>query len=80
VTVEFLWFAGCPHASQARQMLRRCIERLGLVATIEDHEGDFASPTILVDGRDVMGVTTAPVRSCRVDLPTEERILAALKR
>lgn len=80
MTVEFLWFDGCPHAAQAMSLLRACIDSLGLTVSIEEREGDFASPTILVDGLDVMGASNALVRCCRVDLPTEQRIVAALRK
>jgi hypothetical protein len=40
--------------------------------------GDFPSPTILINGVDVMGVPMTTGAACRLDLPSEERILAAL--
>jgi hypothetical protein len=42
--------------------------------------GAYPSPTVLVDGRDVMGDPgVAPgIAACRVDTPTRARLLAAL--
>ncbi|MDA8069181.1 hypothetical protein [Conexibacter sp. DBS9H8] len=46
--------------------------------TIEEVEGPYPSPTLLVGGIDVTGRTPAAGPSCRLDLPTEEQIVAAL--
>ena len=78
--VEFLFFSDCPHADAARSLLHGCISALGVAAIIEEHEGDYASPTILIEGTDVMDTSATTGRCCRLDLPTEERILTALRR
>jgi hypothetical protein len=75
-----LHFAGCPHAAAARALLRACIDRLGLAVDVEEREGDFPSPSILVDGRDVMGPPPRAGRCCRLDVPTESRLVEALRR
>lgn len=80
MTVELFYFQGCPHADPARQLLRRCLSTLGLEAEIREHDGGFPSPTILIDGEDVMGPPAGASPCCRLDTPTEERVLAALKR
>jgi hypothetical protein len=43
--------------------------------------GDYSSPTILIDGFDVTGRSPElrNLASCRLDLPTEEQILIALR-
>ncbi|SCL31994.1 Alkylmercury lyase [Micromonospora rhizosphaerae] len=41
--------------------------------------GDYPSPSILVNGVDVMGGSGDGSAACRLDLPTEERIRAALR-
>jgi len=79
MTVEVLYHAGCPHARSAIDLVRRCVARLGLGVVIVEDEGDHPSPTVLVNGHDVMGVRPASGRSCRIDLPTEQRILDALQ-
>ena len=62
-------------------MLAECRERLGLDIPVQERVGEFPSPTILVDGIDVMTDLTgaAPVQACRLDLPTTSRVLAALR-
>jgi hypothetical protein len=80
VTVELLHVPGCPHVEEARRLLMSCIRDLGLEnLRVEDKEGDFPSPSIIVNGRDVMGAPTASAASCRLDLPTCERLLIALR-
>jgi hypothetical protein len=48
---------------------------------VEELAGDYDSPTLLVNGVDVTGHPRAPEghMSCRLDLPSEEQILAALR-
>jgi hypothetical protein len=80
VTVELLHVPGCPHAEEARRLLMSCLRELGLEnLRVEDREGDFPSPSIIVNGTDVMGATAAGTASCRLDLPTRERLLIALR-
>jgi len=55
----------------------RVYEKLGI--PIEEQKGAYPSPTILVDGMDVMGRPEAVGASCRLDMPTRERVLAALQ-
>ena len=76
--IELLHTPDCPNAATARSLLRSCLSELALDQTIDERVGDFASPTILVDGVDVMGRPLAVGAMCRLDLPDRERILAAL--
>ena len=78
--IELRFFGGCPHEAPTRQLLMRCLERAGIHAEIEEKEGDYPSPSILVDGVDVMGDPPSAARACRLDLPTEERLVAMLSR
>ena len=79
--VELLLAPGCPNAAAARAVLAASLDQLGLAVPVQERVGDFPSPTILVDGVDVVtGRTgTAQVRACRLDLPTTSRLLAALQ-
>jgi len=79
VTISILYHAGCPHAQPAIDLVRRCVAHLGLATAILENEGDHPSPTVLVDGLDVMGGHTPPGRYCRLDVPTEDRVLNALR-
>jgi hypothetical protein len=81
VKIELLRFSGCPHVNEARQLLVDCLNEIGLGdIQIDDREGEFPSPSIVIDGRDVMGEPTVIAACCRLDLPTRERVLAALAR
>jgi hypothetical protein len=78
--IELLHTLGCPHVDDARSLLRSCLTELQLETTVVDREGDYPSPTILVNGIDVMGRTDIQGAMCRLDLPTRDRVLAALTR
>lgn len=80
ILVELLHIPHCPNTAAARRLLAGCLAELGLTAGIEDREGPFPSPTIQVNGEDVMGIPLSAEASCRLDLPTRERILAGLRR
>jgi hypothetical protein len=79
--VELLLSPDCAYAAAARAMLRRCQQIAGLDLSITERVGDFPSPTVLVDGVDVMtGVSGTPaMQACRLHRPTETRILTALR-
>jgi hypothetical protein len=78
--IEILHSPDCPHVDQARALLRSCLAELQLETPIRDREGDFPSPTILVNGVDVVGRTDIHGAMCRLDPPTREHVLAALTR
>lgn len=79
--VELLLVPDCPNGPGARAVVAACLDRLGLDVPVRERVGEFASPTVLVDGMDVMtGVHgAARARTCRLDVPTEARVLAALR-
>lgn len=78
--IEFISHPGCPNAAAARDVLSGCLSALGIDAPITDRVGDFPSPSILINGVDVMRVGVLPAgRSCRLDFPTREAVLAALQ-
>jgi len=76
--IELLHVSQCPHTDAARTLLLECLDELELDPAIEDKEGDFPSPTILVNGVDVMGAPASQAASCRLDVPTRQRLLVAL--
>lgn len=76
--IELLSVPTCPHVDAARRLLRECMTALHIQAEIEEREGLFPSPTVLVDGRDVMGAPESGAPACRFDIPARERIIAAL--
>ncbi|MEV6527354.1 alkylmercury lyase [Longispora sp. NPDC051575] len=75
--IELRSVPGCPNLAPARELLRACLAELGLAAEVLELVGDYPSPTVLVNGTDVMGCTGSGA-SCRLDLPTFEAIRAAL--
>jgi hypothetical protein len=97
--VEFICDADCPNVAAARDNLRRALAAAGLPwhwrewdragATSPDHARRHGSPTILVDGRDIVDSEPATDPSCRIytmepgqqrGVPSVETIRAALLR
>jgi hypothetical protein len=78
--VELFQFEGCPLAPAAYRLVRQCLTALGIPDPVLVRVGDCASPTVLVDGIDVMRPAAAlsTASMCRIDVPTRERVLAAL--
>lgn len=76
--VELLHSRDCPNVEAARALLHSCISELGLAVTVIDRQADYPSPTILVNGIDVMGRPESEQPGCRLDLPTRARVLEAL--
>jgi hypothetical protein len=77
--IELLHVPGCPHVDAARELLSGCLTELHLQVAVEDKEGAYASPTILVNGVDVMGALAFTAAACRLDVPTKPRLLVALR-
>jgi hypothetical protein len=79
--VELFQFEGCPLALAADRLVRQCLIALGIPGPVLVRVGDWASPTVLVDGTDVMRPAgeLLTARVCRIDVPTRERVLAALR-
>ncbi len=93
--VELLYFDGCPLSPQMRENLRRAIVLLGVEITVRETDleqlgqGDpllrYAAPTVLVDGRDLMGSPprSSAALSCRLypgGLPDAETLASRITR
>lgn len=78
--IEILQVPECPLVGQVRDTVRRALEQCRVRAEVEERVGDYPSPTLLVDGRDVTGRELSDCGACRLDLPSEEQVLAALCR
>jgi hypothetical protein len=79
--VQILQVPDCPLVGRLTAMLQDCMLAAGVQVPVEVRRVDFPSPTLVIDGLDV--ATGHPVRGdprCRLDLPTREQILAALRR
>ncbi len=76
--MTLLYFDGCPNWQMARDRLQQAVDRLGAANVAVEHRRVTSaeaaerlafrgSPTILVDGQDVLADANAPVGlSCRV--------------
>jgi hypothetical protein len=97
--VEFVYDSDCPNVTDARNNLREALAAAGLSQQWRewdrskpgspDYARRYGSPTILVDGRDVVGAAPSDDPSCRIysmdpgrrrGVPAVEMILAALTR
>ena len=52
--IELLISPGCPNADAARRVIADCLADLGIDVLVIDRVGQYRSPTVLVDGVDVM--------------------------
>lgn len=80
--IELFTSPGCPNAAAAKKTVTECLTALGIDAPIIERVGRYPSPTVLVEGVDVMrpddGASIGD--ACRLDLPTPQRILDALSK
>ncbi|WP_342214016.1 organomercurial lyase, partial [Nocardia abscessus] len=79
--IELLTSPGCPNAEPTRTILTECLAALGLEVPVIHTVGPYPSPTLLIDGRDIMHPESEPVtgESCRLDLPTPQHVREALR-
>lgn len=77
--IQILRLPDCPRAGRLRSLVEWCVARSGLNATLEEVEGPYPSPTLLINGADVTGRPAGAAPSCRLDIPGEGQILAALQ-
>ena len=80
VSIQILHVPGCPLVSRVRDQVERALARINVQAEVVELVGEYASPTLLIDGRDVTGRPPSPGSACRLDLPTEQQVMAALER
>lgn len=69
--IELVYDADCPNVGAARAILERALDAVGLPPEWiercqDDEEERYASPTILVDGEDVVGGTGGRAPGCRI--------------
>jgi hypothetical protein len=80
--IELFTSPGCPNAAAARATVTACTTALGIEAPVIERVGRYPSPTVLVNGVDAMrsdaGVSHGD--ACRLDLPSPQRILDALRK
>lgn len=81
VRLELLYAPGCPNVDATRKLIMGCLTELGLDTPLIERVGRYRSPTVLVDGVDVMTPTANDLvdgDACRLDLPSRDRVLAAI--
>lgn len=78
VRIQILKVPDCPLVAELRGRVHDALTRCGLRAGVEEVEGLFLSPTLLVNEVDVTGWSAPSGAACRLDLPTEGQIVAAL--
>ena len=79
--IELLTSPGCPNATAVKEVITNTLTALRIDVPIICRVGPYPSPTVLIDGVDVMRPEAgAPVgEACRLDLPTPQHILDALR-
>jgi hypothetical protein len=82
LNIELRYASDCPRVQEVRDALHRSLDRLGLSLPVRETETGGPSPVLQINGVDVLGeaVGEPPTtgRSCRLRVPTEEHITAAL--
>lgn len=83
-----LYVTECPHVGVVRARLQDAVRLTGVRPFVREREvtsaeaavrlGMRGSPTVLVDGRDVLGGEGEPSLACRLTLPTVEQLAAGL--
>jgi hypothetical protein len=72
--VQLLSVPDCPLVERVRAALRLALARSGINAAVRERVGTYPSPSVLIDGRDVLtGQPAASHACCRLDLPTIRR-------
>jgi hypothetical protein len=76
--VELLQHAGCRAARRTHQLVQQCLTALDVHIPVLVRVGDYPSPTVLVNGTDIMARAPArtSTRACWLDVPTRDQILA----
>jgi hypothetical protein len=81
--VELRSVPGCPNLAVTREVLTACLAELsdevGQSVSVVERVGEYPSPSVLVDGRDVTGADTRAPAACVLRPPTAEQIRAALR-
>jgi hypothetical protein len=80
MVVQILHVPECPLLPAAREAVHRAAAALGAKVDIEEVEGVFPSPSVVVGGSDVTGRSLSGGACCRLDLPTDDQLRDALQR
>lgn len=78
-SVELWYVSDCPLIDRVRTALRECLARTGLDVEVQERQGPYPSPTLVINGIDVVtGSMPDSGMCCRLDLPTHDQIHTAL--
>jgi hypothetical protein len=76
--ISILHVEGCPLVGRLRTEVEHALASIGATAVIEEIEGAFPSPTLLIDGVELEGSPLGSEPACRLELPSREQIVSAL--
>jgi hypothetical protein len=79
IPIQILHVADCPLVGRVRQDVQECLERDGMDALIDEVEGQYRSPTLLVGDQDVTEQPPGIDPACRLDLPSRDQISRAIE-
>jgi len=79
IRIQILHVADCPLVVGVRRDLQECLDHYGVDALIEEVEGPYLSPTLLVSGRDVTERSPGVGPACRLDVPSRDQISRAIE-
>jgi hypothetical protein len=79
VRVELRAVRDCPNLSATRDLLSTCLAEAGIEVAIVERIGEYPSPSVLIDGRDVTGADANGPAACVLRPPTRDQIRAALQ-
>jgi hypothetical protein len=79
IHIQLLHVPDCQRVDRVRAALKSVLAKTSVRMAFEDIEGPYPSPTLLINGIDVTGRRRDPGPSCRLDLPTEDDIVVALR-
>jgi hypothetical protein len=78
--VQVLEVEGCPLVDRLIALIDDCRAEAGRPVEVERLVGEYPSPTLVADGLDVATGAPAPDKAyCRMDLPTRDQVVAALR-
>ena len=77
--ISILHVPDCPSIGRVRDTLQVALRRVGATAVVEEVEGEYPSPTLLIDGDTVDGYPLGSDPACRINLPTDEEITTVIR-
>jgi hypothetical protein len=76
--VSILHVPDCALIDRVREEVEVALERVGATAIMEETEGEYRSPTLLIDGVELDGYRLESEPACRIKLPNSDEVTAAI--